>query len=151
MALHRVFEEVLVRFPKAASSGSFGHRRPTRLSLSMRLTKWQDCQKSSWTSCHRLECKIFAKLHPNVLPNNVRAIVRLLQQQKVKLLRQGEWDQLMGLEAHIDKLRKAGGERWQNLCLMTKAAKEYSGSTLDEHTILGLFCRVSRSTLWCSA
>jgi hypothetical protein len=96
-----------------------------------------------------LECKIFAKLHPNVLPNNVRAILRLLLLQKVKSLPHGEWDQLMVLEAHIDKLRKAGGERWQNLCLMTKAAKEYSGSTLDEDTILGLFCRVSHSTLWC--
>lgn len=70
-------------------------------------------------------------------------MVRLLLLQKAKLLPHGEWDQLIGLEAHTDKLRKAGGERWQNLCLMTKAAKEYSGSTLDEDTILGLFCRVS--------
>jgi hypothetical protein len=55
----------------------------------------------------------------------------------------------MVLESHIDKLRKVGGERWQNLWLMTKAAKEYSGSTMHEETILGLFCKVSHSTLWC--
>src|SRR4051812_19357998 len=85
-----------------ASQGSvfrlLDHRRPAWLSLSMRLIKWQDCQKSSWNSCHGLECKIFAKLHPNILPNNVRAIVRLLLQHKAKLLPHGEWDQLMGLE-----------------------------------------------------
>lgn len=83
------------------------------------------------------------KLRPNVLPSNVRAVLRLLLLQKVNRLPSGEWDQLMGLEAHTNKLRKAGGERWQNLCLMTKAAKEYSGSALDEQIILGLFCRVS--------
>ena len=74
-------------------------------------------------------------------------MVRLLLLQKVKHLPQGEWDQLMKLEGHVNKLRKAGGETWQNLCLMTKAAKEYSGSPLDEHTILGLFCRVGYETL----
>lgn len=49
----------------------------------------------------------------------------------------------MALEAHVNKFREAGGETWQNLCLMVKAAKEYSGTNLDEHTILGLFGRVS--------
>lgn len=103
----------------------------------------QDCQSSSWNSHHKYECKIFAKLQPNVLPNNVRAVLRLLLLQKVKRHPPGEWEELMGLKAHVNKLRQAGGERWQNLCLMTKAAKEYSGSTLDEQIILGLFCRVS--------
>ena len=51
----------------------------------------------------------------------------------------------MALEAHLNKFRKAGGETWQNLCLMTKGAKEYSGTNLEEHTVLGLFCRVSRN------
>ena len=73
----------------------------------------------------------------------MRAIIRLLLLQKAKPLPRGEWSQLMELESHVNELRKVGGETWQNLCLMTKAAKEYSGTSLDEYVVLGLFCRVS--------
>jgi hypothetical protein len=58
---------------------------------------------------------------------------------------EGEWDQLIALKGHVGKFRKAGGERWQNLCLMAKAAKEYSGTELEEEQIVGLFARVSFS------
>lgn len=69
--------------------------------------------------------------------------MRLLFLQKAKRVSQAQWDQLMDLEAHVNDFRKAGGETWQNMCLMAKAAKEYSGTGLDEHTVLGLFARVS--------
>ncbi|KAI1611569.1 SET and MYND domain-containing protein [Exophiala viscosa] len=100
----------------------------------------QKCQRQAWSAYHRLECKLFARLHPRILPTNVRGIVRLLKQQEAGKLAEGEWVRLLALEAHLDQLRKEGGERWEDLMLMAQATKSYSGSEQSLELILRLIC-----------
>jgi hypothetical protein len=93
------------------------------------------CQKSSWTDAHKHECKIFKKLYPRVLPSNVRAIMRLL------LGDDAEGSNLKGIlqmQDHLKHFQERGGQQWQDLCLSAKAAKAYSGTKIDEATVLRL-------------
>lgn len=50
--------------------------------------------------------------------------------------------QFMALESHEDEFKKAGGQKWEDICLMSKAAKEYSGSQMQEYLVIGVMCRV---------
>ncbi|KAK6382733.1 hypothetical protein LTS17_003402 [Exophiala oligosperma] len=104
------------------------------------------CQKSAWAQYHRLECKVYGRLFPNILPSNVRAIIRLLMQNEAGLLPVGELDELLSLESHWDKLQGAGGERWENLLLITQAIKSYSGSDLAVQRILRVLCILTINT-----
>lgn len=98
------------------------------------------CQKSAWSAYHKHECKIYAKLQPRVLPSIVRGVMRLLLQRQNGLVSDTEWNQLLSLESHHDDLSTAGGDRWQNVFLMTKAIKTYSGTTESIDTILKICC-----------
>jgi len=69
--------------------------------------------------------------------------MRILLLRKAGHLPFGLWAELLALEGHVGNLSKAGGERWENLCLMAKATMEYSGKPEAETTVLELFCRVS--------
>ncbi|KIV80913.1 hypothetical protein PV11_08379 [Exophiala sideris] len=100
----------------------------------------QKCQKQAWSRYHRLECELFARLHPRILPTNVRGLVRLLKQHKAGLLAEGEWKRLLALEDHQDQLRREGGERWEDLMLMAQGIKSYSGSEQSLELILRLIC-----------
>ena len=93
------------------------------------------CQKLSWTDAHKHECKIFKTLYPRVLPSNVRAIMRLL------LGNEAEGSNLKGIlqmQDHLKDFQARGGQQWQDLCLSAKAAKAYSGTNIDEATVLRL-------------
>lgn len=104
------------------------------------LTRYpQECQARSWKSVHRHECALFARLHPNILPNNVRAIVQLLLLRKASKLPLGEWHDFMRLESHLEEWESRGGQNWENICLMARGAKEYSGTDLDEQTLREIF------------
>lgn len=63
-------------------------------------------------------------------------------QNEAGLLPVGELDELLSLESHWDKLQGAGGERWENLLLITQAIKSYSGSDLAVQRILRVLCIV---------
>ncbi|KIW16061.1 hypothetical protein PV08_06112 [Exophiala spinifera] len=106
----------------------------------------QKCQKLAWSQYHRLECKLYGNLFPRILPSNVRAMIRLLKQHKAGLLLAGEWDQLLSLESHVDQICSAGGERLEDLLLMTQAIKSYSGSDLDPQLILRVLCTLTINT-----
>lgn len=48
----------------------------------------------------------------------------------------------MKLESHIEKWKSRGGETWENIGLMARGTKEYSGTDLDEGTLREIFCKV---------
>ena len=103
------------------------------------------CQKASWV-VHKYECKLFTDLSPKILPNNVRAIVRLLKQYDAGQITNEEWEQLRNLEHHIEDVKKLGGERWETLLLIAKGAKEYSGTNLDEGLVLQICAQLLVNT-----
>ncbi|OCT53956.1 hypothetical protein CLCR_09901 [Cladophialophora carrionii] len=100
----------------------------------------RNCQSRAWAEYHRLECKLFGRLHPRILPSTVRAIVRVLKQHKAGLLPESEWEQLLALESHYDDLINAGGPRWQDIFIMMKGIKSYCGTDHSQETILRLAC-----------
>ncbi|EXJ89664.1 hypothetical protein A1O3_02731 [Capronia epimyces CBS 606.96] len=100
----------------------------------------QKCQSQAWSQYHRLECNLYSKLHPRVLPSTVRAIIRLLKQYKAGMLPDGEWEQLLALESHQEDFAKAGGQRWQDLLIMMQGIKGYSGTDESPDLILRLVC-----------
>ncbi|KAK5452140.1 hypothetical protein LTS15_007204 [Exophiala xenobiotica] len=70
-------------------------------------------------------------------------MVRLLKQQKAGQIPAEEWMQLLALESHIDDIRQAGGERWEDLSLMTQGIKAYSESDESPELILELLCTLT--------
>ncbi|EXJ95655.1 hypothetical protein A1O1_00777 [Capronia coronata CBS 617.96] len=100
----------------------------------------QKCQTQAWSQYHRLECKLYSKLYPRILPSSVRAIIRLLKQHKEGMLLEGEWEHLLKLESHQEEIAKAGGQRWQDLIIMMQGIKGYSGTDQSPELILRLIC-----------
>lgn len=113
---------------------------PLRLCSGCKIVRYcsTECQKSSWADAHKHECKIFKKLHPKILPSNVRAVMRLLL--LVDDAEESYMKKILQMQDHLKDLEKNGGQRWQDICLSTKAAKVYSHTKYDEATILRLFC-----------
>ena len=111
--------------------------KPLKLCSGCKIVRYcsAQCQKSSWTDAHKPECKIFKNLYPRVLPSNVRAVMRLL------LREDGEESDLKGIlqmQDHLKDFQQRGGQQWQDLYLSAKAAKTYSGTKIDEATVLRL-------------
>lgn len=98
------------------------------------------CQRTAWKSHHKHECPIYAKLQPRILPPTVRGVMRLLLQRQHDQLRDEDWSQLFELESHQEQLSQAGGEKWENIFLMTKALKTYSNSPESIDTIVRICC-----------
>lgn len=106
------------------------------------------CAQIAWGQYHKHECKAFARLQPRVLPSNVRGVVRLLVLQQVGRIDQKEWQDFMDLESHLEHFVTAGGETLENLMLMAKAAHAYSQTDLAEQTVLNIFARVCKISLF---
>ncbi|KIW77954.1 hypothetical protein Z517_07787 [Fonsecaea pedrosoi CBS 271.37] len=100
----------------------------------------QKCQTRAWSEYHRLECKLYGRLHPRILPSTARALIRLLKQHKAHLLLRAEWDQLLALETHREDLIKAEDQRFQDSFIMMKGVKSYCGTDHDEETIFRIAC-----------
>lgn len=98
------------------------------------------CQKQAWKKYHKHECKIFEKLRPKILPEQVRAVMTFLLQFDNGLLDNGVWESVMNAMSHIDNLRQAGGDAWMSLMLMAKAAREYSQTKVGLDNVLKLTC-----------
>ena len=94
----------------------------------------QECQIRSWKNCHKYECKIYARLYPNVLPNTVRMVMQLLLRRKAKSILDAEWQTFLDLQPHLDDLHSSQTKNeqdltaWQTIELMSQAAASYSGS-----------------------
>jgi hypothetical protein len=57
-----------------------------------------------------------------------------------------EWEAFMKLTSHLENWRSRGGENWENLSLMARGTKEYSGTDLDEATLRDIFGKVEASS-----
>ncbi|KAF7503433.1 hypothetical protein GJ744_003763 [Endocarpon pusillum] len=99
----------------------------------------KECQTLSWKSVHKHECSLFARLHPNILPNNVRAVVQLLLLRKAVRLPRGEWDDFMNLESHLQQWESRNGRQWEDIGLMARGTKEYAETNLSEETLREVF------------
>ena len=102
----------------------------------------QQCQSAAWKHSHKLECKLYSKLYPAVLPNTARMVMHLLLRRKKLNLAQSEWTSFYRLRHHIEDFKRlgaSGNETYQNIQLMSRAAQEY-GETGDD---LGLVEQVS--------
>lgn len=112
----------------------------------------QECQTRSWARYHKYECKVFAKLYPNVLPNTVRLVMQLLLQREAKSLPDPEWQAFLDLPSHIDGFRASqmkkedGLTTWHTIELMSQAASSYSGSTEPVSFIQTLTARILINT-----
>ncbi|MCJ1306783.1 hypothetical protein MMC25_000426 [Agyrium rufum] len=111
----------------------------------------KDCQTASWKKSHKYTCKIFKSLYPDVLPNTVRMALELLLRRKNLSIPDEDWGALMKLGHHLDDFRNAGAEggaeTWQNVELMAKAAKEYSGTKESLEFVQMVICRIMTNTL----
>jgi hypothetical protein len=103
---------------------------------------YQKCQARAWKDYHKLECKLYARLQPRILPSLPRAIIRLLKQQKAGLVSHADWTGLLDLQSHYDDFIRAGGEVWENLSIMSQGIKGYCGTDHSLDMILRLVCMV---------
>ncbi|EEP76645.1 predicted protein [Uncinocarpus reesii 1704] len=101
------------------------------------------CQVSNWAAVHKHECKIFKKLHPNILPTNSRVVLRIII---FKTYRQddpgGNMQRFDALESHQIQTLKSKPEYFQKLALSARAVREYSGTELSLHKIIEYFCKL---------
>ncbi|KAI9722594.1 MAG: hypothetical protein M1812_001525 [Candelaria pacifica] len=58
-----------------------------------------------------------------------------------------EWSSVLALVSHIEDFRHQGGDRWEEICLMSKGAEMYSGTGLSRESVLELFCRTFAQVL----
>ena len=99
-------------------------------------------QKASWNECHKLECKIFAKLQPRILPHNVRAIMRAILLLQKRTIKRADWVKFEQLQSNVATFQAAGGEIYENLCLMARAVQEYSETNILGQQIVGMLARL---------
>jgi hypothetical protein len=96
---------------------------------------------------HYYECDIFHRVSPKILSTSIRAVLRVLLDRKEL--------QQMGITTGItlnkpliagnstEKLRTAGGKRWEEQMKLAQDAMEYSGTKESFDTVLDMFCSVS--------
>ena len=119
----------------------------------------------SWKYVHRAECKLFVAMQskedkeleaeirskvtnpkaidlpsPKILPIQVRAVMRILLLRKDATIAQDRWDQIMSLESHAGVVAET--KQYEDVCLMAKAATEYSKTSLNMYQVLPLLLRV---------
>jgi SET and MYND domain-containing protein len=105
----------------------------------------QTCQSKDWKAAHSLECPIFSKLQPKVLPNNARAILRIILRHRKGKIEPQQLEGFLRLETHARDIRETNQEQWNRILLSAKAVKEYSGVDMDEEYISSFFAKVSLS------
>ena len=87
-----------------------------------------------------------------MLPNTVRTILQLLLRRGKGVLADNDWDAFIRLQHHLDDFKavdtSAGKEQWQNIHMMARAAKEYSGSREDLGLVESMMGRVSSTHMF---
>ncbi|PLN81380.1 hypothetical protein BDW42DRAFT_200860 [Aspergillus taichungensis] len=101
------------------------------------------CQSKDWKFAHSLECPTFKKLHPRVLPNNARALLRIVQRIQRGKYTPSELDRFAQLETHAASIREENPRQWERISLSAKAVSAYSGGGgvgggMDEEEICGV-------------
>ncbi|GLB05181.1 hypothetical protein AtubIFM57258_011217 [Aspergillus tubingensis] len=95
----------------------------------------ETCQAKDWRLGHSLECTIYQKLKPRVLPINARAVLRMVLRSERQKYSDEELDQFLQLETHIKDIRDKSASQWERISLSSKAIKAYSGTDMSEEVI----------------
>src|SRR6266496_3335146 len=95
----------------------------------------KECQQTAWRSCHKFECRTFVEYRS--LNPSMRALYRILNRHKHKLLSLGEWETLTSLQSHrTDHMSSTNMTIIIHSCM---AAKENTGTDLNLHAIIELY------------
>ena len=71
-------------------------------------------------------------------------MIQLLLLRDRKQISEDEWSRFCRLQSHEQDLKEPGRERWQEICLMSKGAHAYSGTTTSADMTIASYCRVSK-------
>ncbi|KAJ5347130.1 zinc finger protein [Penicillium brevicompactum] len=122
-------------------AGCFGKRQvetgsELKACTGCRVVKYCDrtCQSKDWKFAHSLECPIFKNLKPMVLPNNARALLRMVLRSARNKYDAEEFKVFEGLETHINEISESQGQL-DRITLTARAVKNYSGTDIDEGTV----------------
>ncbi|CAG8890936.1 unnamed protein product [Penicillium egyptiacum] len=122
-------------------AGCFGKRQvetgnELKACTGCRVVKYCDrvCQSKDWKFAHSLECPIFKNVKPMVLPNNARALLRVVLRTARKKYDSEESKVFDGLETHINDISESQGQL-DRINLTARAVKNYSGTDMDEGTV----------------
>ncbi|KAK4867650.1 hypothetical protein LT330_001160 [Penicillium expansum] len=122
-------------------AGCFGKRQmetgnELKACTGCRVVKYCDrvCQSKDWKFAHSLECPIFKNVKPMVLPNNARALLRIVLRTARNKYDSEEFKVFGGLETHINEISESQGQL-DRINLTAKAVKNYSGTDVDEGTV----------------
>ena len=73
----------------------------------------------------------------------LRAVLRFLLLKKVGRLYGEIWNDVIGATSLVEQVRERGGELWEDMCVLTQCAIEYSGRFFGFEIVLKLFFIVS--------
>ena len=102
----------------------------------------QTCQAKDWKFAHSLECPIFKKLRPRILPNNARAVLRMVLRYGRQKYNDQDLSIFFQLETHIREIREQNENQWSRISLSARAVKEYSGTAMKEEAIAAFGAKV---------
>ncbi|KAL2856568.1 SET and MYND domain protein [Aspergillus pseudoustus] len=103
------------------------------------------CQAQDWNLGHRLECPIFKKLKPRILPINARAVLRIILRMSAPPRFAFDPDELNlfdQLESHMDEIRTTNAPVWERITLSSMAVKRYSGTEMELEEILKISAKL---------
>ncbi|OQD81784.1 hypothetical protein PENANT_c025G02281 [Penicillium antarcticum] len=122
-------------------AGCFGKRQmetgnELKACTGCRVVKYCDraCQSKDWKFAHSLECPIFKNLKPMILPNNARALLRIVLRTSKNKYSAEEAKVFDDLETHINEIQESQGQL-DKITLTARAVKNYSGTDVDEATV----------------
>ncbi|KAJ5890171.1 hypothetical protein N7504_010981 [Penicillium tannophilum] len=130
-------------------SGCFGKRQmqegnaDLKACTGCRVVRYCDrtCQSKDWKFAHSMECKIFQKLQPQILPNNARALLRMVLRTGKGKYSPQELGVFSNLETHIADIQK-NETQMERVSLTTKAVKNYSETDMTEEAISAYAARL---------
>jgi hypothetical protein len=82
-------------------------------------------------------------LYPKILPNSVRAVLRIVLRQSSQKYDNEEAETFLKLETHLQDIRARSEEQWNRTLLSAKAVREYSGVGESEESISAFFAKVN--------
>lgn len=101
----------------------------------------QACQSKDWKFAHSLECSIFQKLKPMVLPNNARALLRMVLRTSRNKYSSEELEVFSNLETHIHDIEQIQAQL-DRVTLTAKAVKNYSEAEMSAETMTAYAAKV---------
>ncbi|KAK2749771.1 hypothetical protein FQN55_003007 [Onygenales sp. PD_40] len=98
------------------------------------------CQAESWASSHKKECKIYKKLHPNILPTNSRAVARMMLEPDnftYKSMHQQHVEAMGTLSHHLKGMNERDDGQIDRVCISGEGLKAIleSPRSRDEFTL----------------